>query len=149
MGCGDGYADNGFIGGKLMMAGSGFLGKGENSTKDWAEGVIDPLKYGGGQAYMWFFQWAFCTAASTIVSGGVAERVRFPAYAVYSFIMSSIIYPGVVASTWGYGFLETFVRNPEDKSPVGGYIDFAGSGVVHLTGGVAALVGMIVIGRRE
>merc|ERR1719240_548952 len=69
MGCGDGYADNGFIGGASMFAGSGFLGKGEEAEKSWAEGVIDPATYGGGQAYMWFFQWAFCTAGCSIVSG--------------------------------------------------------------------------------
>merc|ERR1719230_2093452 len=146
-GCGDGYADNGFIGGKVQMAGAGFIGRGEKATKDWAEGVIDPLKYGGGQAYMWFFQWAFCTAAATIVSGGVAERVRFPAYLVYSFLMSTFIYPVVVCSTWGYGWLETLVK-AEDGTPVAGYIDFAGSGVVHLTGGIGALVGSIIVGKR-
>merc|ERR1719335_1055710 len=147
MGCGDGYADNGFIGGKIMWVGSGFLGKGENATKDWAEGIIDPIKYGGGQAYMWFFQWAFCTAASTIVSGGVDERVKFPTYAIYSFLMSGFIYPAVVCSTWGYGWLETFKKD-ENGDPIAGYMDFAGSGVVHLTGGVGALVGAILVGRR-
>merc|ERR1719324_2235392 len=79
MGCGDGFADNGFIGGASMFVGSGFLGKGEDADKAWAEGTIDPATYGGGQAYMWFFQWAFCTAGCSIVSGGVAERVKFPA----------------------------------------------------------------------
>merc|ERR1719326_684708 len=62
MGCGDGYADNGFIGGASMFVGSGFLGKGKDMETSWSEGVIDPATYGGGQAYMWFFQWAFCTA---------------------------------------------------------------------------------------
>merc|ERR1719443_435720 len=108
-GCGDGYADNGFLGGKKEWAGMGFLGRGAQADKAWAEGTIDPLKYGGGQAFLWFFQWAFCTAASTIVSGGVAERMRFSGYAIFTILMSVIIYPGVVASTWGYGFLETFV----------------------------------------
>merc|ERR1719265_2619265 len=46
MGCGDGYADNGVIGGAHMFAGSGFLGKGEEADKAWAEGVIDPATYG-------------------------------------------------------------------------------------------------------
>ena len=48
MGCGDGYADNGFIGGSSMFVGSGFLGKGEAADKAWAEGTIDPLTYCGG-----------------------------------------------------------------------------------------------------
>jgi Amt family ammonium transporter len=147
MGCGDGYADNGFIGGSSMFVGSGFLGKGEEADKAWAEGVIDPATYGGGQAYMWFFQWAFCTAGCSIVSGGVAERVKFPAWIFYAFCMTTFIYPVVVCSTWGYGWLET-IKKDSKGNPVGGYIDFAGSGVVHLCGGIAALVGAKVIGIR-
>jgi len=143
MGCGDGYADNGFIGGKHMFAGSGFLGKGDKVDEAWAEGTISaqPL------AYMWFFQWAFCTAGASIVSGGIAERVKFPGYMFFSFVMSAFIYPVVVCSTWGYGWLETFKKD-KDGNPVAGYIDFAGSGVVHLTGGVGALVGAAVVGAR-
>merc|ERR1719420_200259 len=147
MGCGDGYADNGFVGGSSMFVGSGFLGKGEAADKAWAEGTIDPATYGGGQAYMWFFQWAFCTAGCSIVSGGVAERVKFPAWIIYAFCMTTFIYPVVVCSTWGYGWLETFKKDSKGN-PVGGYIDFAGSGVVHLCGGIAALVGAKVIGAR-
>merc|ERR1719248_294849 len=147
MGCGDGYADNGIIGGAHMFVGSGFLGKGEAADKSWAEGVIDPATYGGGQAYMWFFQWAFCTAGCSIVSGGMAERVKFPAWIFFAMCMTSFIYPVVVCSTWGYGWLETFKKDSAGK-PVGGYIDFAGSGVVHLCGGIAALVGAAVIGTR-
>merc|ERR1719161_1291114 len=143
MGCGDGYADNGFIGGKLMWVGSGFLGKGEAADKAWADGNIDPLGYGGGQPYMWFFQWAFCTAGCSIVSGGVAERIQFTGYTIFALLMSSFIYPVVVCSTWGYGWLETF-----HKDFPAGYIDFAGSGVVHLCGGIGALMGAIVLGRR-
>merc|ERR1719395_292751 len=148
MGCGDGYADNGFIGGAHMFAGSGFLGKGTEADEAWAEGTIDPLTYGGGQAYMWFFQWAFCTAGASIVSGGVAERINFFSYMFYSFCMTSFIYPVVVCSTWGYGWLETFYTN-KDGDPIAGYIDFAGSGVVHLCGGIAALVGAAVVGERK
>merc|ERR1719443_1722660 len=147
MGCGDGYADNGLIGGKHMFVGSGFLGKGEAADKLWAEGVIDPASNGGGQAYMWFFQWAFCTAGASIVSGGIAERVKFPGYMLFSFTMSAFIYPVVVCSTWGYGWLETFHKD-KDGNPIAGYIDFAGSGVVHLCGGIGALVGAAIVGKR-
>merc|ERR1740138_300817 len=147
MGCGDGYADNGLVGGSSMFVGSGFLGKGEEADKAWAEGIIDPATYGGGQAYMWFFQWAFCTAGCSIVSGGVAERVKFPAWIFYAFCMTTFIYPVVVCSTWGYGWLEVFKKDSKGN-PVGGYIDFAGSGVVHLTGGIAALAGAIICGVR-
>merc|ERR1719191_2275289 len=93
MGCGDGYADNGFIGGQHMFVGGGFLGKGEAADKAWEEGTITP----NNLAYMWFFQWAFCTAGASIVSGGVAERVKFPAYMFFSFCTAgaSIVSGGV------------------------------------------------------
>merc|ERR1711988_1000594 len=147
MGCGDGYADNGFIGGSHMFVGSGFLGKGEAANKAWAEGTIDPTTNPQPLAYMWFFQWAFCTAGASIVSGGIAERVKFPGYMCFSFCMTAFIYPVVVCSTWGYGWLETFKKD-KDGNPIAGYIDFAGSGVVHLCGGIGALVGAAVVGKR-
>merc|ERR1719265_687749 len=147
LGCPDGYADNGLIGGAVMFAGSGFLGKGDAVDKAWAEGKIDPSTNVQPGEYMWFFQWAFCTAGASIVSGGIAERVKFPGYMIFSFCMTSFIYPVVVCSTWGYGWLETFHKD-KDGNPVGGYIDFAGSGVVHLCGGIGALAGAAIVGKR-
>merc|ERR1719399_1476873 len=147
LGCPDGYADNGFIGGSVMFAGSGFLGKGDAVDKAWAEGTIDPTTNPQPGEYMWFFQWAFCTAGASIVSGGIAERVKFPGYMLFSFCMTSFIYPVVVCSTWGYGWLETFKKD-KDGNPIAGYIDFAGSGVVHLCGGIGALVGAAILGKR-
>lgn len=130
-----------------MFAGSGFLGKGDAVDKAWAEGTIDPTTNPQPGEYMWFFQWAFCTAGASIVSGGIAERVKFPGYMLFSFCMTSFIYPVVVCSTWGYGWLETFQKD-KDGNPVGGYIDFAGSGVVHLCGGIGALAGAAIVGKR-
>eukprot|EP00933_Yihiella_yeosuensis_P031688 TRINITY_DN2525_c0_g3_i1.p1 TRINITY_DN2525_c0_g3~~TRINITY_DN2525_c0_g3_i1.p1 ORF type:complete len:545 (+),score=161.58 TRINITY_DN2525_c0_g3_i1:76-1710(+) len=89
----------------------------------------------------WFFQWAFCSAAATIVSGGVAERVNFPGYCIYSLAMSAWIYPIVVSWTWGYGWLADFNTV--------GYMDFAGSGIVHMSGGVGAFVGAAIAGPRN
>jgi Amt family ammonium transporter len=87
----------------------------------------------------WFFQWAFCATSATIVSGGVAERIQLPIYFLFCTIMTGLIYPTVVYWTWtSEGFLSKE-----------GYSDFAGSGIVHLTGGIAALVGAVVCGPRD
>jgi len=93
----------------------------------------------------WFFQWAFCSAAATIVSGGVAERVQFPGYLIFTIVMTSWIYPVVVHWTWGYGWL---VGGMDYSINSVGYMDFAGSGIVHMCGGVGALVGATVVGPR-
>ena len=84
------------------------------------------------------FQMAFAAATATIVSGAVAERVQFRAYFVYSAGLSAIIYPIVVSWVWNLdGWLAT-----------SGFVDLAGSTVVHTVGGTAALVGAIVLGPR-
>ena len=85
----------------------------------------------------WLFQAVFCGAAATIVAGGMAERMKFKAYLTYSFIISSFIYPIVGHWIWGGGWLAKL-----------GFSDFAGSTVVHLVGGIAALVGTIILGPR-
>jgi Amt family ammonium transporter len=134
----DGFTESGFIGTKQFF-GSGFL------TTD-GEGNQTPDPDGGALMLSWFFQWAFCGAAATIVSGGVAERVVFPGYLVFSLVMTSFIYPLVVCWTWGFGFL----AGGEDGWPNEvGFMDFAGSGIVHLTGGVGALVGAVASGPRN
>ncbi len=83
------------------------------------------------------FQAAFAATAATIVSGAVAGRTKFVGYIAYSVILTAFIYPIVVSWQWGGGFLAQ-----------AGFIDFAGSGLVHLTGGVAALMGAVIIGPR-
>jgi len=101
----------------------------------------------------WFFQWAFAGAAATIVSGAVAERTKFEAYLVFSFFITCFIYPVVVHWGWGSGFLSAWgaLNGPllSGKDTSRGMIDFAGSGVVHMTGGVAGLMGAIVVGARK
>eukprot|EP00931_Biecheleriopsis_adriatica_P039926 TRINITY_DN2283_c0_g1_i8.p1 TRINITY_DN2283_c0_g1~~TRINITY_DN2283_c0_g1_i8.p1 ORF type:complete len:563 (+),score=113.69 TRINITY_DN2283_c0_g1_i8:76-1764(+) len=129
---------NGFIGA------DGFAGKDFLAYVDTGLAPLKlPLEQDATQSTMlsWFFQWAFCTAGATIVSGGVAERVKSPSYAAYAFFMTSFIYPVVVAWTWGYGWLSSVLDV--------GTMDFAGSGIVHLTGGVSALAGTVILGPRE
>ena len=82
----------------------------------------------------WFFQLVFCATAATIVSGAMAERTRFSAYLIFSFIISPIFYPMVGHWIWGGGWLAEL-----------GMLDFAGSTVVHSTGAWFALAGVIVL----
>jgi Amt family ammonium transporter len=98
----------------------------------------------------WFFQWTFCSAAATIVSGGVAERVRFEGYVLYTIAMTSFIYPVVVAWMWSSnGWLTQPDKDVSNHLNQVGFTDFAGSGIVHLTGGIGALVGAAVVGPRK
>ncbi len=90
----------------------------------------------------WMFQVVFAATAATIVSGAMAERTKFVSYLVYSVIVSALIYPVFGSWAWGSlfhgsGWLEGL-----------GFIDFAGSTVVHSVGGWAALAGAIVLGPR-
>jgi len=89
----------------------------------------------------WFLEWGTCSFATAIAGAGVAERIGFAGHFIFSLLFASFIYPIVVASTWGGGFL----ADMNDS----GFQDFAGSGVVHLAGGSAALVGALVAGARN
>ena len=90
----------------------------------------------------WFFQAAFCGAAATIVAGGMAGRMKFPAYLMYTVVISGVVYPIVGHWIWGGGWLSGEGMAGE------GFFDFAGSTVVHATGGCAALIGTIILGPR-
>ena len=94
-----------------------------------------------GQSYAtmsdWFFQMVFVATAASIVSGALAERVKLWSFLAFTAILTAIIYPIVGAWTWGEGWLNQM-----------GFQDFAGSTIVHSTGGWAALAGVIIVGPR-
>jgi len=108
---------------------------------------------GTGYTYAtWLFQWAFAATTATIVSGAVAERCTLTAYFSYSIALISFIYPVVAQVGWGGGGkMSPWLGsdNKDDYFIECGVIDFAGSGVVHMCGGVAALVGSILLGPRQ
>jgi len=100
------------------------------------------LAYGNffleGDAITYFFQVVFAATAATIVSGAVAERTKFSAYLLFQPFICGVIYPIVTHWVWsGQGWLGDL-----------GFIDFAGSGVVHMVGGFAALAGVQIVGPR-
>ena len=86
----------------------------------------------------WFFQMVFVATAASIVSGALAERVKLWSFFVFTLVLTAIIYPIVGAWTWGGGWLSQM-----------GFQDFAGSTIVHGTGGCAALAGALVVGPRH
>ncbi|KXZ42195.1 hypothetical protein GPECTOR_185g278 [Gonium pectorale] len=101
---------------------------------------------GTGKWVDFFFQWAFCATAVTIPAGSVAERFNFNAYLGYSTFIAGWVYPVVAHWAWcPTGWLGYGVNEPVFKA---GYIDFAGSGVIHMTGGLAGLIGAIMVGPR-
>ena len=90
----------------------------------------------------WIFQFSFAATSATIVSGSLAERTQLPAYMGFSVLMTGFIYPVVVGWCWGGGWLG-------DVSDSGkGFHDFAGTGIVHMVGGVAGFVGARITGAR-
>ena len=114
---------------------SGWIG-----TDNFLLSKIDPASETGYNDYAFFiFQTVFAATAATIISGAVAERTKFAAYFIYAVAVTAFIYPILGSWVWGGGWLN-------DVGP--GFIDFAGSTVVHSVGGWAALAGAIVVGPR-
>ena len=120
------------------------LGFGLMMSKDYVAGFIGVPNLNMFTDWMNFdwnsfvFQLVFCATAATIVSGAMAERTKFSAYCVYSAIISLVVYPIEAGWVWnGQGWLAQL-----------GCIDFAGSIVIHMVGGISALVGAIILGPR-
>jgi Amt family ammonium transporter len=99
------------------------------------------------QFAFFFYQYTFSASAVTIIAGTLAERCRMASYLCYSFFMTAFVYPVIAHSVWSAnGFLSAFATDPFLGS---GALDFAGSGVVHMTGGTTALIATIVLGSRK
>lgn len=111
------------------------LGSTDNSA-------ADVIASGGDTYYSvlsdFFFQVVFVATAMSIVSGAVAERMKLWSFLLFAIVMCGFIYPVQGFWKWGGGFLDA-----------GGFLDFAGSGVVHLCGATAALAGVILLGARK
>ena len=127
---------NAFIGIKGLF----FAGGLDNSPATGAayQGVYSAISWTGVPLWAkFFFELVFCGTAATIVSGAVAERVKYIAFILFSFSMAMLIYPVVGHWIWGGGWLSKL-----------GMYDFAGSTVVHSVGGWAALAGVVMLGPR-
>lgn len=95
----------------------------------------------------WFFQVVFCAVSCVIVSGALAERTRFRAYLIYCVVFAAVIYPVVGHWAWGGAYKEVGAAGTGWLARMG-FIDFAGSSVVHVTGGACSLAGILIVGPR-
>lgn len=107
----------------------------DEATPEMVAAVADT---GYSVASDWFFQMVFVATAASIVSGTVAERIKFWPFVIFVVVLAAIIYPVQASWVWGGGWLAAM-----------GFSDFAGSTLVHSTGGWAALTGAIILGARK
>ncbi len=130
--------------GGLFLEGIG----GDSNLRDSALKASAASGFGGDAVYAgaadFFFQVVFVATAMSIVSGAVAERMKLFTFLVFAAIFTAVIYPLEGAWTWG-GVSVFGLYNLGDI----GFLDFAGSGIVHMAGAVAALTGVLVLGARR
>jgi len=115
------------------VAEGGFIG----SFTTWGPDDSDPMGVGYGSHSDWYFQMVFVATAASIVSGTLAERIKLFPFLIFTALLTGFIYPIQASWEWGAGWLDAK-----------GFSDFAGSTLVHSTGGWAALAGAIVLGPR-
>ena len=114
----------------------GLLGKGDNEAAAVLAGGDDAPYYSNLSDF--FFQVVFVATAMSVVSGAVAERMKLWAFFVFAIVFTAFIYPLEGYWKWGGGYLDQ-----------AGFLDFAGSGIVHMAGGAAALAGVLLLGPRK
>jgi Amt family ammonium transporter len=124
----------------LMYAGvdGGFIGSFGLWGADDAAALAGDYSGGYAAASDWFFQMVFCGAACSVVSGCVAERIKIWSFLAFCVVLTGFIYPIQGSWVWGGGWLSEM-----------GFVDFAGSTLVHSVGGWAALTGAIILGARK
>ncbi|BBP45341.1 ammonium transporter [Thiosulfatimonas sediminis] len=116
--------------------GISFLIGGDNAVADVIAGGDDAPYYSGMSDF--FFQVVFVATAMSVVSGAVAERMKLMSFFAFAIVFTAFIYPMQGFWKWGGGFLDGL-----------GFLDFAGSGVVHMAGAAAALAGVLLLGARK
>ena len=135
------YTDVGLSGGIIGVPNNIYTASGPEAAllgEDESPGVLaDVIDNGYSVMSDWFFQMVFVATAASIVSGALAERVKMWTFFLFVLFLTAFIYPVVGAWTWGEGWLNGL-----------GFTDFAGSTIVHSTGGWAALAGLLVVGPR-
>lgn len=129
------------VGYKLMYGGGAFFGSFEIMSF-----TPEDVEAGYSSYSDWFFQMVFCATTASIVSGTVAERMKFWPFIIFTVLLTGFIYPIVGAWEWGGGFLNSdgFIATFGSE-----FSDFAGSTLVHSTGGWAALTGALILGARK
>ena len=96
------------------------------------------------ETYDWsnfFFNLVFCATTATIVSGAMAERTKFLSYCIYSLVISAVVYPIEAHWVWGGGWLTNAFAGVY-------YVDFAGSSLIHMVGGISSFIGALILGPR-
>ncbi|MEO1081009.1 MAG: ammonium transporter [Pseudomonadota bacterium] len=128
-----------FLVGYQLMYGVGDIALfGSFSVWSPSEALGPDLALGQPSAASWFFQMVFVATAASVVSGALAERVRLWPFTLFVVALTGFLYPVVGHWTWGGGWLATL-----------GFVDFAGSTIVHAVGGWSALAGVILLGARR
>ena len=105
----------------------------------WSADDTNPLKKGHAASSDWYFQMVFVATAASIVSGTLAERIKLLPFLIFTALLTGFIYPIQAGWDWGGGYLDERWK----------FYDFAGSTLVHATGGWAALAGALVLGARK